>query len=89
MFVPVVRDSFADNYARIIDSLCHGENLETALRKIAEAYSGQTLAIHKKECVLRVVAGGRRTDDHSGRIRTLPANTESKCSQTHPEFSNR
>jgi len=76
MLVSVARDSFANNYARIIDGLCHGENLEIALRNIAKCIQVKHLPIYEEECVLGVVAGGRRTDDHSGGIWTLAANTE-------------
>ena len=54
----VVRDSFSNNHARIIDGLCHCENLEVALRKIAKGVQVKHLAIHEKERMLGVVARG-------------------------------
>jgi len=76
VLITVIRDSFSNNHARIVDRLRHGENFEVALRKIAKRIQVKHLAIHEKKCMFGVVAGGRRADYHSGRIWTLPANAK-------------
>jgi hypothetical protein len=49
VLVTVVRDSFPDNHARIIDGLCYRESLEIALRKIAKCVQVKHLAIHEED----------------------------------------
>ena len=82
VLVTVARDSFSNNHARIVDRLSHGKNLEAALRKIAKRIQVKHLAIHEKKCMLRVVAGGRRADDHSGGIWTLPGNAKGSAGRS-------
>ena len=82
MFVTVVSDSFSDNYARVIDGLCHRQNLEVALRKIAKRIQVKHLAVYEKKCVLGIVARGRGADDHSGGIWTLPVHAEGSAGRS-------
>jgi hypothetical protein len=64
MFVAVVGDAFADDETGIANRGRGREDLEVALRKIAQRVEIEHLVFRVKERVRRVVVGGGGSDDH-------------------------
>jgi hypothetical protein len=85
--VTVGRDSLADNDAGIADRPRDLKDAEVARRKIAKRVEIEHLAFRVQERVLGVVAHGRRSNNHSGGVGTLPGDTvgraiiSTECSQ--------
>jgi len=74
VFIAVLRESVANNDARITDRSRDRENLELALPKVAEIVQVVHLVLDVKERVLGIVARRRRTNDHSGGVLAVAGN---------------
>jgi hypothetical protein len=55
-------DSVSDNEARIVDALCHIENLKTAIGDVADGVEINHLPIAEKKCVRRTVSHGGKAN---------------------------
>jgi hypothetical protein len=68
VLVAVAGNSVADDDARITDRSRDCQDLETALRKVAERVEIVHFIPNIKERVFRIVAGRRRANDHAGGV---------------------
>jgi len=68
VFVAILGESVADDDAWIADGPRDGQDLELALRKIAEHVEVVHFVADIKKSVFGIVAGSRRTDDHAGGV---------------------
>jgi len=68
VFVAVLRQSVANDHARIADRSRDREHFELALSKVTEIVQIVHLVFDEEERVLGIIARRRRTDDHSGGI---------------------
>ena len=71
MLVAIKRYAFPNDKRAIVDRLCHRQHLEVTIRHVAKEIQIVHLSFDEKEGVFRVVAGGRRPDNHAGGIEIL------------------
>ena len=74
VFVAVLRQSVANDHARIADRSRDREHFELALPKIAEVVQVVHLVLDEEERVLGIIARRRRTDDHPGVVLAVAGN---------------
>jgi hypothetical protein len=71
MLVAIQRYAFTNDKRAIVDRFCYRQDLEVTIRHVAKEIQIVHLSFDEKEGVFRVVAGGRRPDDHAGGIEVL------------------
>ncbi len=67
--------SFSDDETRIADRRGYVQDIEVARGKIAQRVEIEHLPVRIKKRAFGVVAGRRRSDDHSGRVRSVSRHT--------------